>query len=146
MTTSASTSTGTSTGKNGSVKGTTTIADSVVSTIVGIAAREATGVYAMGGGVSRTLGAMRDRVSSSDDPTRGVKVEVGEKQTAVDLGIVIEYGTPITETAEDIRTNVSDSVESMTGLEVAEVNVSVLAVHVPGSDDDEGSSDDSRVQ
>lgn len=152
MTTSQSTGTGTGmpSGKNSGVKGTTTIADSVVSAIAGIAAREATGVYAMGGGVSRTIGAMRDKMSSSDDPTRGVKVEVGEKQAAVDLGIVIEYGTPISEAAEDIRSNVSDSVETMTGLEIAEVNVSVLDVHIPGSDDDgdggKNSADDSRVQ
>ncbi|MFJ4923142.1 Asp23/Gls24 family envelope stress response protein [Streptomyces sp. NPDC088725] len=146
MTTNESMSSSMSGGKDSSVKGTTTIADSVVSTIAGIAAREAPGVYAMGGGVSRTIGAMRDRMSSSDDPSRGVKVEVGQKQAAVDLGIVVEYGSPIGDTAKDIRANVSDTVESMTGLEIAEVNVSVLDVHIPGSDDNDDSSDGSRVE
>lgn len=141
-------STMTAPSRNGhAVKGNTVIADSVVSTIAGIAARETGGVYAMGGGVSRTLGAVRDRVAGSDDPTRGVKVEVGEKQAAIDLDIVVEYGTPISDAAGDIRSNVSDAVRGMTGLEVVEANVNVLDVHIPGSDDDEESAQtNSRVQ
>ncbi|MEU3186447.1 Asp23/Gls24 family envelope stress response protein [Streptomyces sp. NPDC006923] len=136
------------TGGNSSVKGKTTISDSVVSTIAGIAARETSGVYAMGGGMARTLGSMRDKVSSSEDATRGVKVEVGEKQAAIDLEIVVEYGTPIAEAAGNIRSNVSDTVQSMTGLEVVEANVSVLDVHVPGPDEGskESSPGESRVR
>lgn len=135
-------------GRDGAVAGRTVIADSVVSAIAGIATRESPGVYAMGGGMSRTLGAMRGRVSGSDDPTRGVKVEVGEKQSAIDLEIVVEYGTPIADAAKTIRSDVADAVETMTGLEVVEVNVSVLDVHVPGADDegDGGSRDRSRVE
>jgi uncharacterized alkaline shock family protein YloU len=127
------------------IKGNTIIADSVVSTIAGIAARDTGGVYAMGGGMSRTLGAVRDRVSGSEDPTRGVKVEVGEKQAAIDLEIVVEYGTPISRAAGDIRTNVYEAVEGMTGLEVVEANVNVLDVHIPGAENEE-SSESSRVQ
>lgn len=137
-----------SSNKNGTVKGKTTIADSVVSTIAGIATRETSGVYAMGGGASRALGAVRGRMGS-DDLTRGVKVEVGEKQTAIDLTVVVEYGTPIAKAAENIQSGVSDAVESMTGLEVAEVNISVLDVHVPGEDDendDDRDSDTSRLR
>ncbi|MFE4370388.1 Asp23/Gls24 family envelope stress response protein [Streptomyces sp. NPDC056835] len=136
------------TGKNGTVKGKTDIADSVVSAIAGIAARETPGVYAMGGGVPRTLGAMRDKVGRSDDPARGVKVEVGEKQAAIDLDIVVEYGTPIAEAAENIRVNVTDAVQRMTGREVVEANVSVLDVHVPGvgDGDDGGSRESARAQ
>ncbi|MFD7288810.1 Asp23/Gls24 family envelope stress response protein [Streptomyces sp. NPDC059863] len=137
----SATATSPSTGRSGKVKGRTDIADSVVSAIAGIAARETPGVYAMGGGVSRTLGAMRDKVGRSDDPTRGVKVEVGEKQAAIDLDIVIEYGTPIDQAAENIRSNVTDAVERMTGRDVVEANVSVLDVHVPGMGDED---DDSR--
>ncbi|MEV0775480.1 Asp23/Gls24 family envelope stress response protein [Streptomyces sp. NPDC050428] len=122
------------------VKGTTTISDSVVASIAGIATRDAVGVYAMGGGFTRTLGAARDMMARSDDVTRGVKVEVGEKQTAVDVDVVVEYGYPITRTTEDIRTGVSEAVESMTGLEVAEVNIDVLDVHLAGSDDESGES------
>lgn len=136
-----------SSNKNGAVKGKTTIADSVVSTIAGIATRETSGVYAMGGGASRALGAVRGRMGS-DDLTRGVKVEVGEKQTAIDLTVVVEYGTPIGKAAENIQSGVSDAVESMTGLEVAEVNISVLDVHVPGEDDenDDSGSNESRLR
>jgi uncharacterized alkaline shock family protein YloU len=137
----------TSTGRRSTVQGKTTIADSVVLAIAGIATRETSGVYAMGGGASRALGAMRDRVSGSEDPARGVKVEVGEKQTAVDLEIVVDYGTQIDKTAGSIRSNVSDAVETMTGLEVVEINVSVLDVHVPGSDNENVEpSGGSRVQ
>ncbi|MFF2183897.1 Asp23/Gls24 family envelope stress response protein [Streptomyces sp. NPDC058155] len=126
------------------VRGKTTIADSVVASIAGIATRETSGVYAMGGGISRTLGAARDKMSLSDDVTRGVRVEVGEKQAAVEVNVVVEYGYPIPRTTDDIRSGVSDAVESMTGLEVVEVNIDVLDVHVPGSDDDGGGT--SRTQ
>ncbi|WP_330176603.1 Asp23/Gls24 family envelope stress response protein [Streptomyces sp. NBC_01498] len=121
---------------HGDVEGKTMIADSVVASIAGIATREASGVYAMGGGISRTLGAARNKMSGSDDVTRGVRVEVGEKQAAVDLDVVVEYGYPITRTTDDIRSGVADAVETMTGLEVAEVNIDVLDVHLEGSDDD----------
>lgn len=130
---------------HGEIKGKTTIADSVVASIAGIATRDASGVYAMGGGISRTLGAARDKMSGSDDVTRGVRVEVGEKEAAVDVSVVVEYGYPITRTSDDIRSGVSDAVESMTGLDVAEINIDVLDVHVPGSDDDD-SGDSSRTR
>ncbi|MFE3247607.1 Asp23/Gls24 family envelope stress response protein [Streptomyces sp. NPDC059209] len=126
------------------VGGKTTIADSVVASVAGIASREASGVYAMGGGMSRTLGAARGKMSLSDDATRGVRVEVGEKQAAVDLDVVMEYGYPIPRTTDDLRSDVSDAVESMTGLDVVEVNIDVLDVHVPGSDD--GSGETSRTR
>lgn len=131
---------------HGEVKGTTTIADSVVASIAGIATRDASGVYAMGGGISRTLGAARDKMGRSDDVTRGVRVEVGEKEAAVDVSVVVEYGYPITRTTDDIRSGVSDAVESMTGLDVAEVNIDVLDVHVPGSDDNDDSGGSSRAR
>jgi uncharacterized alkaline shock family protein YloU len=133
-----------STGRHGAAHGKTTIADSVVSSIAGIATRETSGVYAMGGGTSRAIGAMRDRVSGSEDPTRGVKVEVGEKQSAIDLEVVVEYGTKIDKTADSIRSNVADAVETMTGLEVVETNVNVLDVHLPGDDQEEDDSSSDR--
>ncbi|MFF2183852.1 Asp23/Gls24 family envelope stress response protein [Streptomyces sp. NPDC058155] len=134
-TASSSTSTGTS-AKNGGPGGTTTIADNVVATIAGIAVRESDGIYALGGSASRALGSVRDRMSKAPDPSRGVKVEVGETQTAVDLDVIVEYGEPIAEDAKDIRTRVTDAVETMTGLEVVEININVLDVHLPGSDDE----------
>ncbi|MEU9205130.1 Asp23/Gls24 family envelope stress response protein [Streptomyces sp. NPDC048332] len=143
---------GTTLGSNdeqGVTRGTTVIADSVVSTIAGIAVRETDGIHSLGGGATRAVGAMKDRVSRSNDPGRGVKVEVGEKQTAIDVDVVVEYGTLILEAAKKIRIHVTDAVQTMTGLEVVEINIKVLDVHVPGADDgddDEASESSRRVQ
>ncbi|MGW1225634.1 Asp23/Gls24 family envelope stress response protein [Streptomyces sp. NPDC001515] len=135
-------------GSDGGPRGTTTIADSVVATIAGIAVRETDGVYSLGGSATRALGAVKDKVSRSSDASRGVKVEVGEKQTAVDVDIVVEYGVSIIDTAKNIRLRVTDAVETMTGLEVVEINIRVLDVHVPGddSDGDDETEQRSRVQ
>jgi uncharacterized alkaline shock family protein YloU len=113
-------------------QGKTSIADSVVAKIAGIAAREVSGVYAMGSGKARAVGALRERLpgSTSASPSQGVSVEVGERQAAVDLDIVCEYGVPIVDVANSVRRNVTNSIERMTGLEVTEVNVSVDDVHV----------------
>ncbi|WP_381791323.1 Asp23/Gls24 family envelope stress response protein [Streptomyces niveus] len=134
--------------KSGGPGGTTTIADGVVATIAGIAVRESDGIYALGGSASRALGSVRDRMSKAPDPSRGVKVEVGETQTAVDVDVIVEYGEPIAEDAKDIRTRVTDAVETMTGLEVVEININVLDVHLPGSDDEgeDGGRRSDRVQ
>ncbi|MFE7749328.1 Asp23/Gls24 family envelope stress response protein [Streptomyces sp. NPDC057428] len=118
-------------------RGTTTISDNVVSTIAGIAIRETDGVHSVGKGASKALGAVTDRVSGSSGAGRSVKVEVGEKQTAIDVDIEVEYGIPIHELADRIRTRVTDAVETMTGLEVVEININAFDVHVPGDDDDE---------
>ncbi|MBA3304202.1 MAG: Asp23/Gls24 family envelope stress response protein [Acidimicrobiia bacterium] len=111
-----------------SEKGNTIIAESVVAKIAGIATREIAGVHAMGSGSARAIGALRDRLpgsSATRGVTQGVSVEVGERQTAVDLDIVVEYGVPIVDVANSVRSNVSNRVERMTGLEVTEVNVAV---------------------
>jgi uncharacterized alkaline shock family protein YloU len=124
-------------------RGRTSIANSVVEKIAGMAAREVPGVHDFGGGLARSLGAVRDRVPGGrPSVTRGVKVEVGERQSAVDLELVVEYGVAIPDVAADVRENVIAAVERMTGLEVVEVNVSVVDVHLPS--DDDGS--DVRVQ
>ncbi len=90
-------------GRRKDTAGKTTVADTVVATIAGIAARDVEGVHAMGGGGARAVGAVRDRVSRSQDHTRGVKVEVGEEQAALDLDIVVVYGVHIADVAADIR-------------------------------------------
>ncbi|NKI41185.1 Asp23/Gls24 family envelope stress response protein [Streptomyces physcomitrii] len=126
-------------------RGKTTIADGVVEKIAGLAARDVAGVHAMGGGMSRAFGAMRDRVpGSSKSVSRGVKAEVGESQTALDLEIVVDYGVSIADVARDVRENVINAVERMTGLEVVEVNIAVSDVKLPDEEDDEES--ESRVQ
>ncbi|MBC3982731.1 Asp23/Gls24 family envelope stress response protein [Streptomyces sp. AC536] len=126
-------------------RGKTSIADGVVEKIAGMAAREVSGVHALGGGLARTLGAVRDRVPGGrPNVARGVKVEVGERQTAIDLDIVVEYGVPITDVAADIRENVIAAVERMTGLEVVEVNIAAVDVHLPFDEDDDDA--EARVQ
>lgn len=119
-------------------RGRTSIADVVVVKIAGMAAREIPGVYDMGGGLSRTIGAVRDRVPGGrPNVGRGVKVEVGERQTAIDLDLVVEYGVPIADLARDVRENVIDAVERISGLEVVEVNITVNDVHLPDDEDPE---------
>ncbi|MFJ5266458.1 Asp23/Gls24 family envelope stress response protein [Streptomyces sp. NPDC088387] len=119
-------------------RGRTTIADGVVEKIAGLAARDVIGVHAMGSGLSRTFGAVRDRVpGGSKAVTRGVKAEVGEVQTALDLEIVVDYGVSIADVAKDVRENVVAAVERMTGLEVVEVNIAVSDVKLPDEEDDE---------
>lgn len=140
-----------STGQSGvsepaSTRGKTSIADVVVVKIAGIAAREIPGVHDMGGGLSRTLGAVRDRVPvGRPNIGRGIKVEVGERQTAIDVELVVEYGVPIAEVARDVRENVIAAVERITGLEVVEVNVAVNDVHLP-QDDESDTLADTRVE
>jgi uncharacterized alkaline shock family protein YloU len=114
--------------------GTTTIADAVVTKVAGIAAREARGVHALGGGASRALGAVTSRVGLGDERTQGVSVEVGEREAAVDLSVVIDYGEPIPQVTQAIRDNVIKRIEGITGLSVTEVNVTVNDLYFPGDD------------
>jgi uncharacterized alkaline shock family protein YloU len=126
-------------------KGNTTIADSVVQKIAGVSAGEISGVHALGGGAARTIGAIRDRIpGSSQSVGQGVAVEVGERQAAIDLDVVAEYGVSMVELSRAVRRNVISSVEGMTGLEVTEVNVSVNDVHLPS--DDQENAQEPRVQ
>jgi uncharacterized alkaline shock family protein YloU len=121
-------------------QGKTTIAASVVQKIAGVAAREISGVHSMGGGMSRAFGALRERIPGGGTGAAniaGVQVEVGEKQAAIDLDIVVEYGASIVELARAVRRNVITAVERMTGLEVIEVNIAVNDIHLPMVDGEE---------
>ncbi|MFI0819997.1 Asp23/Gls24 family envelope stress response protein [Streptomyces sp. NPDC021098] len=125
-------------------RGRTTIADGVVEKIAGMAARDVVGVHAMGGGFARTFGVVRDRVPGGGrSAARGVKAEVGEVQTALDLEIVVDYGVSIADVARAVRENVITAVERMTGLEVVEVNIAVSDVKLP---DEEEESPEPRLQ
>lgn len=125
--------------------GRTTIADSVVAKIAAVATREVDGVYTMGAGSARMVGAVRERIPGAGvSATQGVSVEVGERQAAADIDLVVEYGVAIPDLAAAVRRNVINSVERICGLEVAEVNISVDDIHLPG--DEEGESQESRVQ
>lgn len=118
-------------------QGKTSIADSVVAKIAGMAAREVDGVYRMGAGSARAIGTLRERLpGSGSSVTSGVRVEVGETQAAIDLDVVVEYGVAIGDLSQGIRRNVIGAVERMTGLQVTEVNIAVDDVHLPDEQDD----------
>ncbi len=116
-----------------STQGKTVIVDPVVAKVAGIAAREVSGVHALGGGAARLFGQVRDAIGSTD-LAQGVKVEVGEKQVAVDITIVVEYPLPLQEVASNVRSAVARAVETLVGMEVAEINVTVTDVYIPGEE------------
>ncbi|WP_046471339.1 Asp23/Gls24 family envelope stress response protein [Allosalinactinospora lopnorensis] len=125
----------------------TSIAENVVAKIAGMATREIGGVYEMGGGAARAFGAVRDRIpgsTSTSTAARGVAVEVGERQAAVDLQFVVDYGVAIPDLVNAVRRNVVTGVERMTGLEVTEVNISIEDIHLP--EDDEAGASEPRVE
>ncbi|MGL5859271.1 MAG: Asp23/Gls24 family envelope stress response protein [Angustibacter sp.] len=128
-------------------RGRTIIADTVVAKIAGLATREVSGVHALGGGASRAVGAIRERIPGSrTNHSQGVSVEVGERQAAVDVELIAEYGVAVADLASGIRRNVIGAVERMTGLDVTEVNIDVRDVYLPGDDEDDDAPERSRVQ
>ena len=106
--------------KNGTIR----IANEVVGVIAGLAAMEVKGVYGMSGGMVDGI----TELLKKKNLAKGVKVEVGEKEAAVDLYIVVEYGAKIPEVAVAVQENVKRAIESMTGLSVVEVNVHIQGV------------------
>src|SRR5688500_10954852 len=110
----------------------TTITGQVVERIAGIAAREIPGVYAMGSAVGRAFSSMGQRMPGQQQSVSGgVSIEKGERQTAIGVSIVVEYGVSIVEVADNIRGAVIKSVEYGTGLDVVSVDVNVTDVHLP---------------
>lgn len=125
--------------------GRTTIEDAVVAKIAGIAAREVSGVFALGGGAARVVGAIRDALNTTD-LTQGISVEVGEKQVAVDVTIVAEYPAALQKVADDVRAAIFRAMEDLVGMEVTEVNVTINDVHIPSEDDESDGSQEARVR
>jgi uncharacterized alkaline shock family protein YloU len=110
-----------------SERGSTTIQDGVVSKVAGVAAQEVDGVR-MGGSTSQSADSLLGSItggSSGGSASRGVSVEVGELEAAVDLAMTVEYGRSIHQIAEAVRNNVIRRVEDLVGLRVTEVNISV---------------------
>lgn len=105
-------------------RGNTTISDAVVSQVAGIAAQEVEGVQ-MGGGTSRAVGGIVDSVTGGSANTRGVSVEVGEEEAAIDLAMAVEYGRSIPQISEAVRRNVIKRIENLVGMRVTEVNIAV---------------------
>lgn len=127
--------------------GDTTIAETVVQKLAGIASREVSGVHAMGNAGSRMISNITERIPGSQtNVSGGVSVEKGERQAAIDVTIVVEYGAAIVEVSQAIRRNVIRSVERATGLEVIEVNVNISDVHLPDDDDDTDQSKNDRLE
>jgi uncharacterized alkaline shock family protein YloU len=108
------------------ISGTIVLDDGIVSTIAGMAARDVEGIASMG----------RSRLLSfgSDDPTRGVEAEVGSKEAALDMELVIEHGCDIRQMAKELRQSVAAAVDKMTGRKVIEVNIRVIGVELPAFD------------
>ena len=103
------------------------IADDVVAVIAGVAVSEIQGVANMAGGFA---GGISEVLSGKKNLAKGIKVEVGEKETKIDVNIIVEYGTRIPDVAYEIQTKVKKAVETMTGLKVVEVNVHVQGVNI----------------
>lgn len=116
-------------------RGTTRIADSVVTKVAGIAAREVAGVYALGGSSARAIGNVTQRVGI-DNRSQGVSVEVGEREASVELTVVLEYGESIPDVTEEIRGQIVRRVEGICGLTVTTVDISVADLHFAADDDD----------
>jgi uncharacterized alkaline shock family protein YloU len=121
------------------------IAPEVIEIIAGLATVEVEGVAGMSGGFASGVAEMLGRKNLS----KGVKVEVGQREAAVDVSVMIEYGKRIPEVAADIQANVKNAIESMTGLDVVEVNVHVHDVLFKGQErieEDEVTTVVSRVK
>lgn len=101
------------------------ISNEVVSTYAGIAVSEVEGVYGMAGGFA----GLTEAISGKKNLSKGIKVEVGEKSTKIDVNIIVKYGARIPDVAYEIQTRIKKSVEAMTDLKVLEVNVHVQGVH-----------------
>lgn len=102
------------------------IADEVVGIIAGLAATEIEGVAGMSGGLAGGIAEMLGRKNLS----KGVKVEVGERETAIDLYIIVEYGVEIPTVSWKIQESVKTAIETMTGLNVVEVNINIQGVNI----------------
>lgn len=130
----------TGTGALDSGRGITTIQDSVVAKIAGIAAREVAGVADLGGAAASAIGGVMGRLRGSEHSTAGVGVEVGERQAAVDIALQVHYPARLHEVANSVRENVVNRLETMTGLEVVEVNVAVIDLAFPEGQDESAPS------
>ena len=136
---SGSSSTGSGSGPLQTDRGNTSISDSVVSKIAGIAAQEVDGIR-MGSGASQTASNLLGSITGgggSSSQTAGVSVEVGQEQAALDLTLTAEYGKSIPQLAEAVRRNVSNRVESLVGLEVTEVNITVQNIFFPQAEEEQ---------
>jgi uncharacterized alkaline shock family protein YloU len=104
------------------ISGVITLDENVVSTIAGLAARDVDGIHSVG--KSRLI-------SFGDKPARGVHSEIGKKQAAFDIDVVLEYGSDVRAVAKELCAKTASEVEKMAGREVVEINVHVVDIHLP---------------
>lgn len=109
-------------GGSGKIAGSISLDPNVVATIAGLAAKDIEGIHSIG---------KTPLLSFSDNPTRGVATEVGQKQVAVDLDVVIEYGRDLREVARALREKTASEISKMTGREVVEINIHVVDINLP---------------
>ena len=117
------------------------ISNDVVATYAGIAVSEVEGVYSMAGGFSSSF---TEAFSGKKNLSKGIKVDVGEKSTKIDVNIIVKYGARIPDVAYEIQTRIKKSVEAMTDLKVLEVNVHVQGVHQMTDKEQEEAEEDSN--
>ena len=121
-----------------SERGATTIEDAVVKRIAGRAASEVEGIH-MGGNASRSAGGMLGRATgSSNDETRGISVEVGRIETAIDMTMALDYDKNILQTVGRVRERVEEQIRSLTGLRITELNVTISDIVFPDGGGDGG--------
>lgn len=118
-----------------------TIAPEVIGVIAGLAASEVEGVANMSGSF---VGDIAEKFGRKKNLAKGVQVEVGQKEAAVDLSVIVEYGYSIPKVAHDIQTNVRAAIENMTGLTVVEVNVQVVDVKININDQESEQAKEER--
>lgn len=116
------------------------IADDVVATIAGKAASEVAGVYSMSGGFAGGI----SEVFGKKSYTKGIKVDTTEKDLKIDVNIIVEYGARIPDVAYEIQNRVKKAIESMTGLNVAEVNVHVQGVNTESQNKEENKEENTE--
>ncbi|GJL54851.1 MAG: hypothetical protein NPIRA02_19830 [Nitrospirales bacterium] len=113
-------------------QGKTTIADDVVAKMVTIAAKEIEGIYDIGSQkLGDQLSGFTQRLSGHGSSEQGVQVEVGEREVAIDLNIIAQYGVHIPDLTANVRRNIIDRVERLLGLVVKEMNIKVSGLHFP---------------
>jgi uncharacterized alkaline shock family protein YloU len=118
----------------GTVAGEMTIQEQVVAKIAGGAAREVEGVYAMGTGSFAEAVTGVATAIAGEDVKKGVRVEVGKKEAAVDVWLTVEYGFNIPKVVQGVREKITERVYEMTALKVVEINAQVVDIHLPGEE------------
>ncbi|KXG45008.1 Asp23/Gls24 family envelope stress response protein [Tepidibacillus infernus] len=112
--------------------GTIQISPQVIEVITKLSTIEVEGVAGLSGGFTEGIVEFLGR---NKNTTKGIKVEVGQKETAVDVSVIIKYGYPIPKVAEEIQQSVKNAIESMTELTVVEVNVHIDAIQIEEKDE-----------